>query len=580
MKYKIAFGLLLFLLTSKAFSQNQPQTETYIINASIIDVEKQRVLTGLTVVMQGNTITSISKVKLPDNATVIDANGKYLMPGMTDAHVHFFQSGGLYTRPDAIDLRKDYAYEKEIKWTHDNMEDQLRRYVQNGITTVYDLGATNNFLLQRNDFANKSYAPVIYMTGPLITSFLPDEFKDLKNDGAFNLVKTPEEAREMVRAELPYKPDFIKIWYLADVGNKKSTEENARIFLPCVNAIIDEAHKNNLKVAVHATERITAQLAVETGADYLVHSVDDQIIDDSFIELLKKHKTVLCPTLVVEDGYENTFGQTLQFNSYEIARSNPFQLGSLFDLKHLPDTALIARYEKISKSIKAKTDTRDSVRMVNLKKLADAGVTIVTGTDAGNIGTLHATSYFNELKKMQQSGMSNWQIIQASTINGAKILNKQNDFGSISVGKKANMILLNENPVTNIDNLQKIQLVINKGVVINPDTLIHITPDALVQQQLNAYNAHNLEAFLATYSDDIQLYDFPDKQVCKGKEQMRKIFSFLNNSPNLHAEIKKRIIQGNNVIDEEVDTGVGDVSTATAVYRVENGKIRSVYFVH
>ena len=580
MKYLATLSLLLLLLTSKTFSQNQAQTETYIINANIIDVEKQRILTGLSVAIKGNTITSIGKIKVPNNAKIIDARGKYLMPGMTDAHVHFFQSGGLYTRPDIIDLRKDYAYEKEIKWTHDNMEDQLRRYLQNGITTVYDVGATNNFLQQRNDFANKSYAPVIYMTGSLITSFLPDEFKNLKNDGAFNLVKTPEEAREMVRAELPYKPDFIKIWYLADLGNKKSTEENARNFLPCVNAIIDEAHKNNLKVAVHATEGITAQLAVEAGADYLVHSVDDEIIDDNFIELLKKKKTVLCPTLVVEDGYENTFGQTLRFSSYEIARSNPFQLGSLYDLKHLADTGKIAFYKKVSKRVKAKTDTRDSIRMVNLKKLADAGVIIVTGTDAGNIGTLHATSYFNELKKMQQSGMSNWQIIQASTINGAKILNKQNDFGSISVGKKANMILLNENPVTNIDNLQKIQLVINKGVVINPDTLVHIPPDALVQQQLNAYNAHNLEAFLATYSDDIQLYDFPDKQVCKGKEQMRKIFSFLNNSPNLHAEIKKRIVQGNNVIDEEIDTGVDDLSKVTAVYQVENGKIRRVYFLH
>jgi len=180
MKYLATLSLLLLLLTSKTFSQNQAQTETYIINANIIDVEKQRILTGLSVAIKGNTITSIGKIKVPNNAKIIDARGKYLMPGMTDAHVHFFQSGGLYTRPDIIDLRKDYAYEKEIKWTHDNMEDQLRRYLQNGITTVYDVGATNNFLQQRNDFANKSYAPVIYMTGSLITSFLPDEFKKME----------------------------------------------------------------------------------------------------------------------------------------------------------------------------------------------------------------------------------------------------------------------------------------------------------------------------------------------------------------------------------------------------------------
>ena len=62
------------------------------------------------------------------------------MPGLTDAHVHFFQSGGLYTRPDAIDFRKYKPYDKEIDWVHNNMEDFLRRYIQCGITSVIDVG--------------------------------------------------------------------------------------------------------------------------------------------------------------------------------------------------------------------------------------------------------------------------------------------------------------------------------------------------------------------------------------------------------------------------------------------------------
>src|SRR5690606_28145779 len=98
-------------------------------------------------------------------------------------------------------------------------------------------------------------------------------------------------------------------------------------------AIIDEAHKNKQKVAVHATERITAQLAVENGADLLVHSVDDELVKDDFVQLLKKNKTVLCPTLQVSDGYSRTFAQTLQLNSHDLQRANPFQAGSLLDLK-------------------------------------------------------------------------------------------------------------------------------------------------------------------------------------------------------------------------------------------------------
>jgi len=564
-----------------AFSQAKKQAKTYIINANIVDVENQKILNGLTVVIEGNRIVFVGELQAPPNANVIDAKGKYLMPGMVDAHVHFFQSGGLYTRPDIIDLRNDYAYQKEIKWSHDNFEDQLRRYIQNGITTVVDVGSANNFLKQKHDFADKSYAPQIYMAGPLLTSVLPDEFKGLeKNDEPFILFKTPKQAAQMVREQLVYKPDLIKIWYVTELGNHKSAAENARNLLPCVIAMINEAHKNKLKVAVHATERFTAQLAVQAGADYLVHGVDDEIIKDDFVRLLKKNHTILCPTLMVDDGYENTFGQTLQFSSYEIAKSNPFQLGSLFDLKHLPDSEKIKLYKKKSISIKAKTNTRDSVRMVNVAKLANAGITIVTGTDAGNIGTLHATSYFTELKLMQQSGMGNWQAIQASTTNGAKILNKENDFGTISAGKLANMILLKGNPIADISNLQKIQLVINRGDAVNPDTLVHITPDALVQQQLNAYNAHNLEAFLDTYADDVELYDFPGKLVCKGKDQMRKIYGFLNNSPDLHCQVKSRIIQGGTVIYKEVVTGVSGLGESTAIYQTENGKIKKVYFIN
>jgi imidazolonepropionase-like amidohydrolase len=101
--------------------------------------------------------------------------------------------------------------------------------------------------------------------------------------------------------------------------------------------------------------------------------------------------------------------------------------------------------------------------MVNLKKMIDGGITIVAGTDAGNIGTQHASSLFDELKAMKQSGLSNWQIIQSATINPTKILDKQDSLGSIAVGKKADLVLLNANPVEDLDNITNINLVINKG---------------------------------------------------------------------------------------------------------------------
>ncbi len=578
MTKKILIAVLFIVSFFSLFAQ------TYITNVTVADVEKQKYIPNQTVIITNDLISNIQasgKTKIPANAIIIDGKDKYLFPGLTDAHIHFFQNGGLYTRPDVIDLRNKMPYNREIELSHQTMEDKLRRYLQNGITNVIDVGATNNFLKQKEVFKNADYAPSIYMAGPLITTYEPKVYENLNDDEPFNLVNTIEDGIKMVQKQLPFHPDFIKIWYIAG-RDGLDVEASARKNLPSVKAIIEEAHKNNLKVAVHTTQRITAQLAVENGSDYLVHSIDDEVIKDDFVQLLKRKKIILCPTLIVYDGYSNTFGQNNNFSNYELIKADPFQLGSLLDLKHLSDTLLINRYKKRFNSEEAveKGNKANAICLENLKKLSDGGVLIATGTDAGNIGTLHASSYLAELKAMQKSGMDNWQIIQASTINGAKILNKESDFGTITVGKKANLILLNANPIETIENITKISRVINRGVVFNPETLIEETPTALAQRQLNAYNCRNTDAFLEPYADDVEIYTYPDKLISKGKEDMRKSYSKkFDNTPNLHCELLGRIVQGNIVIDKERVQFADKIIEAVAIYEVENNKIKKVYFV-
>ncbi|NJO13034.1 MAG: amidohydrolase family protein [Gammaproteobacteria bacterium] len=82
----------------------------------------------------------------------------------------------------------------------------------------------------------------------------------------------------------------------------------------------------------------------------------------------------------------------------------------------------------------------------NLKRLAAAGVLIASGTDAGNIGTPHASSYLDELLEMQQAGLSAWEVLRASTLNGARVLGKEREFGSITIGKRADLVLLDRDP--------------------------------------------------------------------------------------------------------------------------------------
>jgi len=570
---------LIILFLSICFQHSQAQ-QLLIKNTNVVDVEKKKILAAQTVLVTDGKITTVDKdrmYKLPEGTTIIEGEGKYLVPGFTDAHIHFFQSGGIYARPDAIDLRKLRPYSEEIKWVHNNMEDFLRRYLSVGITSVIDVGATNNFLQQRDSFTNKSWSPLVRITGPLLTTWVPDQYKDLGDDAPFVEMLTEENTRKAVQDQIKLKADFIKIWYIV---LDKDIEQGARKNLPLVKAAIDEAHKNNKRVAVHATERITAQLAVEAGADLLVHSVDDEIISDAFVQLLKRKRTVLIPTLIVAGNYSKVLGDDYHFSTDELNHANPELVGTIIDYPW-PDTAQGSKYINMIRAPKIRQNQvkMDSIMLVNLKKLADGGVVIATGTDAGNTGTQHASSYFIELLAMQKAGLTLWQLLEASTINGAKAVGQEKEWGSIAPGKTANMVLLNKDPLVDLSNWRSIDRIINKGVAFESASIVKNTAEQLVQQQLNAYNAHDLDAFLEPYAENVELYDFPGKLIMKGKEQMRKEYLFVTQTPPLYCRLKNRLVQGNMVIDhEEVSFGGPKPVYAVAIYIIENGKISKVYF--
>ncbi|ATL42597.1 amidohydrolase family protein [Elizabethkingia sp. HX WHF] len=560
-------------------------SQTFIKNVTIVDVVNKKLIPAQTVAINKEVIADVQKAgkkTFPSNAIIIDGTGKYLMPGMTDAHVHFFQSGGLYTRPDALDLRKYVPYNKEIEMGHQNMEALLKRYLMAGITSVIDVGATYNFLKLRDSLSGNRLLPSVYMTGPLLTTYEPQVFMGLKNDEPFRLVSTIEDAKKAINEQLPYRPDFIKIWYIVSLG-KEGVEAAARKYEPLIKEIIQEAHKNKLKVAVHATERIAAQIAVQNGCDFLVHNIEDEVVSDSFVQILKSGKVILSPTLTVMDNYYNTFGQKIDYDTYDLKSSDPVAIGSIYDIKHLSNAVIPVLKQRFDQpQMKARISRTDSIRKVNLKKLADGGVTIAAGTDAGNIGTQHASSFQNELKAMQESGLSIWQVLQSATINPVKILDKEMVSGNIAKGKIADMILLNADPTKSLENLTTVNKIFKNGNVLDPESLIPITPELLVQQQLNAYNARNIEAFLEPYSDDVEIYTFPNTLISKGKDEMRKSYTqMFAKMSNLHCELKGRIIQGNIVIDRESVSGMisNTKVEATAVYEIKNHKIIKVYFI-
>ena len=574
--------IIFFFLFFPAFTKTAIG-QVVIRNTNVVDVINRKILSGYDVVTRNGQIASVQKTSLPQylaGETVIDGTGKYLIPGFCDAHVHFFQSGSMFARPDAIDLRKSKPYADEIKYSHDNMEDFLRRYTAAGITSVIDVGSTYSFLDQRDSFANKPYAPQVAMTGALLTTYIPPAFKDVpKNDIPFIMMRTDDSVRLSVRELKAGGADFIKIWYIVLDADK---EKGARKNLPLVQAVIDEAHKNNMRVAVHATERITAQLAVEAGADYLVHNVEDEVLTPAFVQLLKNKQVVLCPTMVVAGNYRKAFGHNYHFTADELSIVNPFTAGTLIDFP-LPDTSVGNRYIRSmnsprNKALQAHTD---SVLSVNLKMLQDGGVTIATGTDAGNIGTQHAGSFFNELKAMKDAGLDMWDLLVNSTINGAKAMGNESNTGSVTKGKTADMVLLNANPLDSLTNWRTINYVINRGIAMRPSELLNNSPEMVVQQQLDAYNLQDMDAFLNTYDDSIKIYDLKGHIILKNKADMRRAYSRAFLVPGTHCRLLNRMLQGNNVVDHEEITVPGGPKPfyGIVLYRVEKGKIISVSLV-
>jgi imidazolonepropionase-like amidohydrolase len=418
-----------------------------------------QIMDDAVILIEGEKIVKTGRagqVQVPDDADRIDAKGKWVIPGLIDGHVHFFQSGGLYTRPDVIDLREHRPYGEEIAWIRDNIEDTFRRYLMSGVTSVVDLGGPLWTFEVRERAEKVLEAPRVAVTGPLISTYQPGELS--LEDPPIIKVESPEEGRALVKSHARHKPEMIKIWFIVRFG------EEPKSHLPIIRAIIDESHGLGLRVVVHATEYETARAAVEAGADILAHSVDDRRVDGTFVELLKKRNVIYIPTLLVSMRYDEVLSQQISLTAPERRIANPHILNSLQDLQKLPESLIPESVRRRMRS--GRQVSADPVAMNNLKVLQDAGVTIAMGSDAGNIGTPHGPAVFRELELMEQAGLSAREIITAATLNGARLLGMEDQLGSIEEGKLADLLILNSNPLTDIRNTSDIHMVIKGGTAV------------------------------------------------------------------------------------------------------------------
>ncbi len=340
---------------------------------------------------------------------------------------------------------------------------------------------------------------------------------------------------------------------------------------------IKEAHKAGLKMIAYTPSAQAAKLAVEAGADILVYSSND-LIDKELLALMKKNKTVFIPLIMADINRQKMLNQTRKLTIFEIKKGNPFVTASFTDIATNSKHSEVKKYKVENQNL----ERQKKVALANLKLISDAAIAVVAASGAGKMGIAHGVALLTELQAMKAAGLTNMQVLQGATINAAKMLGKENEIGSIAIGQKADLIILDKNPIKDLSAFADIQLVIKDGHLIKTKYLLKDTPEILAQKQLNAYNSQNIEAFLAQFSNDVEIFNFPNKSQAKGKKEMRKIYQNLfKNTPSLHCKLENRIIQGNTVIDKELVTGIANKKPikVTAIYTIKNNKISKVYFI-
>src|SRR5881392_61775 len=462
----IAAFLIGSVLATSALAQ-----KISLVGGTVINPADGKIVQNAVLVINGDKIESIASRKqsgVPLGSRWVECDGKFILSGYIDTHVHFFQSGDLFTRPDGADLNAVRPYKEEVAWIKSHLDDTFARYIRCGITSVVDVGGPFwNFEVRKRANATAK-APRVAVAGPLISSVSREKL-DL-GDPPIVKIDTAEQAREFVRKLTEQKPDVVKIWYIVDKDHAVES------FRPIVRATIEESHAHKIRVAVHATELETARAAVEEGADVLVHSVIDQPVDDAFIRLLKERHTILCPSLVVFERYGRTFSHQLNLTPEEKAWGNPEVIASLDVTKipqdKLPDRikAALAKPDEALDRIKKTYD----IALPNLKRLQDAGITIAAGTDAGNIGTIHGPALFREFQLMKEAGLTPMQILQCTTANAAKLFGGETGarIGKIDSGAFADLVILNSNPLEDIAHASDIESVMKNGVVYPADSIL------------------------------------------------------------------------------------------------------------
>ena len=390
---------------------------TAFVGASVFD--GRGVLTGNTVLLVRDgkflAVGPAADVEIPAGAEQVDLAGRFVTPGLIVGHGHVGGSKGLETGA-AI-------------YTEQNLVDQLGLYARYGLTTVVSLGGDGREAVQLRNLQGTPdlKRARIFLAGKIIDA------------------DTPDAARLMVDEDAAMGVDLIKIRVDDNLGTTK------KMMPEIYQAVIEQAHKHNLPVAVHLYYLDDAKAVLKAGADFIAHSVRDKEVDQELIDLLKQRNICLCPTLTREVS-------TYVYESVPEFFSDPFFLREADPqvLEQLKDPQRQAGIQKNKAAQQYKKALE--VASANLKKLSDAGVKIAFGTDTGPPARFQGYFEHMELQLMAKAGLTPEQILKSATSDVAECL-KLKGIGTLEAGKWADFAVFAQNPLENVANSHSLESV-------------------------------------------------------------------------------------------------------------------------
>jgi imidazolonepropionase-like amidohydrolase len=389
---------------------------TVLTHATVIDGTGSAPQRDMAIVIESGHIRELgpaASTSIPAGSTVVDVTGKYVVPGIINAHGHVGA----------------------------NRDPQLRQYALYGVTTTTSMAFDSDDIVQ---FKEEQKRGVLRGARILTVKyrFMSEPFHPGADD------KTPEEARARVDEIVAHGADFVKVWIDAQGGKyPKLTPEFTA-------AVLDQGHKHGKITMAHIVELADARRVIDQGVNVIAHGVRDQVVDDEFAATLRARNISITPTLAREEAMF-IYGESPAWID------DPFFRKGL-SAERLEILKTKKRDEQAGDPARAKYKQMFETDKINMKKLVDAGVRVGLGTDSGGDWFrffIQGFAEHHQMELMRDAGLTPMQIIQAYSKNNSELLGIDKEFGTLATGKAADLLVLEKNPLDDITNMRSIAAV-------------------------------------------------------------------------------------------------------------------------